>query len=483
MSFTTFTFFAFMLVVWSLYWLIRRRTAQNVLLVVASYVFYGWWDWRFCSLMLVSSAVDYAAGLGLGAARTPLARRLCLIASLAANLGLLGFFKYYNFFVDSAIAAMRSLGLSPGDATLRIILPVGISFYTFQTLSYTIDVYLGRIRPTKNPVDFFAYVAFFPQLVAGPIERASHLLPQFHEPRHFDPAFARDGLRLILWGVVKKMVLADNLAALVDPVYARPDDAAGPMLAVATVAFAFQIYCDFSAYSDIAIGTARLLGFKLMRNFDHPYFSLDLAEFWRRWHISLSTWFRDYVFIPLGGSHPRNGSRLRTAFNVVATFVISGLWHGASWNFVLWGLLHGVGVLPVLLRRDHVRRRPGDVTTLTPGNLARMVGVFTLVCAAWVLFRARTLGDAIEVYRGLTTRMLTGWGDTLALLFKQDQQLALTLHLAAFIVIEWLFRRHEHPLHAIHAARPVRWAIYTLLIYDLLLFGTRESGAFLYFQF
>jgi alginate O-acetyltransferase complex protein AlgI len=484
-SFTTVTFLTFLAIVWPLYWLLRARTPQNLLLILASYGFYAWWDWRFCSLMLISSLVDYLAGLGLGAARRAGVRRLLLLASLATNLGLLGFFKYFNFFVDSAASMMQAMGMTPSIHTLQIVLPVGISFYTFQTLSYTIDVYLGRIRPTRSAIDFFAYVAFFPQLVAGPIERASHLLPQFHEPRHFDAAFARDGLRLILWGFVKKLVLADNLAKLVDPAYADPGAASGPALLVATVAFAFQIYCDFSAYSDIAIGTARLFGIKLMRNFAYPYFSRDLAEFWRRWHISLSTWFRDYVFIPLGGS--RHGTT-RTAAAILTTFIISGLWHGASWNFILWGAIHGLGVLPLLLRRhDHKRRATdtagGERNLPTLATVLQMTTTFALVCAAWVFFRASTFDAAVTVYRRTFTAMGEGWGDTLRLLFEQDQHLATTLHLMAFVVVEWLFRRHEHPLHAMHASRPVRWAIYTLLIYDVLMFGTQEQGAFLYFQF
>ncbi len=489
MSFTTVTFLVFLAIVWSLYWLIRVRTAQNALIVIASYFFYAWWDWRFCSLMLISSAVDYLVGLGLGQTTRPAARRLLVALSLLANLGLLGFFKYYNFFIESATALMQSMGFSAAHlpGALQIVLPVGISFYTFQTLSYTLDVYWGRMKPTRSAIDFLAYVSFFPQLVAGPIERGSHLLPQFHEPRHFDPAFARDGLRLILWGFVKKLVLADNLALLVDGPYRAPADASGAALALATIAFAFQIYCDFSAYSDIAIGTARLFGFKLMRNFAYPYFSRDLGEFWRRWHISLSTWFRDYLFIPLGGS--RRGP-LRTAFNVLATFIVSGLWHGASWNFVIWGALHGIGVLPnVLVKRGHKHRAtdtPGDELDQPRLTTAlRMIGVFALVCAAWVFFRARTLADATAIYRRIFTdpHWIDGLREIGHTLFNQDQHLATTLHLTAFVVIEWCFRRHEHPLHAIHATRWVRWLIYTLLIYDVLMFGTQEQGAFLYFQF
>lgn len=498
MTFTTLTFVLFLGAVWSVYWLLSHRAAQNGLLLAASYVFYGWWDWRFCSLMLVSSAVDYFAGLWLGRLQRRSARRVVLGLSLLTNLGLLGFFKYFNFFIDSAGSALAALGLQPNLPSLNVILPVGISFYTFQTLSYTIDVYWRRIEPTRSILDFFAYVAFFPQLVAGPIERAAHLLPQFTLPRTFDERFARDGLRLILWGFAKKLVLADNLARLVDAAYDQPAEATGPALVAATIAFAFQIYCDFSAYSDIAIGTARLFGFRLMRNFAHPYFSQDLGEFWRRWHISLSTWFRDYVFIPLGGSrpHPRHGpwAKLFTARNILATFVISGLWHGASWNFVIWGTIHGIGVLPVLLASRsggaEPKRRasdtPGGERDLPPaGVLCRMAGVFTLVCAAWVFFRADSLGDACTVYGRVFTdeRWLTHAGQMLHLLFDQDHHLWTSIHLIAFVAIEWLSRRREHPLQLCGWPRGLRWTVYTLMVYDILMFGTRAGGAFIYFQF
>ena len=317
MTFTSLTFIGFLPLVFALYWLLRTPRRQNLILILASYLFYGWWDYRFCALILFSSLLDFVLGWYLGQARSKRARKWLLGASLFANLGMLGLFKYFNFFAGSFSHLATGFGWTPGSVTLNIILPVGISFYTFQTLSYSIDIYRGKIRATKNILDYLAFVSFFPQLVAGPIERASHLLPQFEKLRRFDQGLARSGCRLILWGFFKKIVIADRLGVVVDQFYAQPELVSGPLLAFATVSFAFQIYCDFSAYSDIAIGTGRLFGIRLMRNFAYPYFSQSVGEFWRRWHISLSTWFRDYVYIPLGGS--QQGSFRRTR-NLLATF-------------------------------------------------------------------------------------------------------------------------------------------------------------------
>ncbi len=336
MNFTTLTFVLFCLLVFAVYWALRDRRWQNAFLLIMSYVFYGWWDWRFCGLMLLSSLIDFVISLRLDQTGSPRKRRALLSASLGCNLALLGTFKYYGFFVENLCAALTQLGLDLHLTTYQIVLPVGISFYTFQTLSYTIDVYRRQLEPTRSLIDYLAFVSFFPQLVAGPIERASHLLPQFASPRSFDPLIARDGLRLILWGMAKKILVADRLAIIVDQIYGSVGTAHGPLLAFGTVCFAFQIYCDFSAYSEIAKGTGQLFGIRLMRNFAYPYFSQSLGEFWRRWHISLSTWFRDYVYIPLGGSKV---SAFRMRFNLLATFLISGFWHGAAWRFLVWGAI------------------------------------------------------------------------------------------------------------------------------------------------
>jgi len=489
MNFVSLTYAVFLALIFGAYWSIGNRRAQNLLLLCASYTFYAWWDWRFMFLMLSSTIVDYLVGLGLGSARRPIARRALLIVSLSANLGLLGFFKYADFFIENLVSMLRGLGMDPSVSTLRIILPVGISFYTFQTLSYTIDIYRGKISPTRSPLDFAAFVSFFPQLVAGPIERASNLLPQFQHARTFDTAAGKDGLRLILWGLFKKAVIADNLATFVDPVYSDPSSASAPSLVIATVAFAFQIYCDFSGYSDIAIGSARLFGIRLMRNFALPYFSRNPAEFWRRWHISLSTWFRDYVYIPLGGN--RSG-RVRAAINCLLTFVLSGFWHGASWNFVIWGGMNGAAVTPGILSPGRDRRLPGE----TPGgerfvprlpDLGKILTTFAFICCTWVFFRAATLGDAMTVY-GRVFLDPSAWraptDPLLVSLIDPGGALPLTIHLVILIVLEWITRRRMHPLEGITRIwKPVRWSIYIVLLIDFLVMGTKNQGAFIYFQF
>ncbi len=437
-TFTTLTFLLFLVTVWTLYWVVRNRGAQNILLLLGSYAFYAWWDYRFLLLLFLSSIIDFGVGLGLG--RWPAGkkwrRRLLLYVSLSANLGMLFFFKYFNFFTESLTALTASLGLQVNPIALRVVLPVGISFYTFQTLSYTLDIYRGKISPSSSLVDYMAYVAFFPQLVAGPIERARNLLPQFLNSRQFDSEAARDGLRQILWGLMKKMVLADNLGAIVDHYYAQPN--------IATVCFAFQIYCDFSAYSDIAIGTAKLFGFRLMQNFAYPYFAQSVPEFWQRWHISLSTWFRDYVYIPLGGSRV---GRMRWTINIMATFLISGLWHGASWNFVVWGAINGIlmllfvyssvwfGYHPV---HSGARKKPRTVI-----HAVCMIALtFFLTCLTWVFFRAQSLPEAIVIYQRMFTQIPTL--SQMPHLARSDIRLLVLLSL--FVVIEWIRRAHPHPL-------------------------------------
>jgi len=483
MTFTSLTFVIFLPVVFALYWALRQRRAQNALLLGAGYFFYGWWDYRFCALMALSSLVDFTAGLVIAGATDPRRRKLALAASISFNLGLLGFFKYYNFFVENLRALAETLGWSAPASTLEVILPVGISFYTFQTISYAIEVYRGTLQPTHSLLDYATYVSFFPQLVAGPIERGQALLPQFCRDRHFAPAVASAGARQILWGFIKKMVVADNLARIVNDVYAAPGAHSGAEVAVATVAFAFQIYADFSAYSDIASGCARLLGIRLMRNFAYPYFSADLGEFWRRWHISLSTWFRDYLYIPLGGN--RCGA-IRRNLNVLITFVLSGLWHGASWNFVVWGAINGVGVLPALnARSDTSRRQP----TTTPGGdgrlppwhlLARMLLTFSVVCLSWIFFRATTWSNAAAALR----QLLTGGWSPGAYLRLAPQELKGLVLIAGFVATEWVARRHETPLSLI-ADRPTwcRWATYTALFWGTIYGTAPSSSPFIYFQF
>ena len=394
MTFTTLTFLLFLSLIFALHWMLPSRRSQNLLLLSASYVFYGWWDWRFCGLMLASCLVDYAIGIQLMRIESQSRRKLLLGMSLATNLGLLAVFKYFNFFAESFQTFSSQLGWEVGITTLNIVLPVGISFYTFQTLGYTIDVYRRQIDASRNLVDYLAFVSFFPQLVAGPIERADQMLPQFANKRTFDYALGVEGCRQILWGFAKKLVIADRIAVVVDPYYAQPDAYTGPELMMATAFFAFQIYCDFSAYSDIAVGSAKLFGIRLMRNFAYPYFSQSVGEFWRRWHISLSTWFRDYVFIPLGGSQcsPR-----RRAMNLMATFLISGLWHGAAWRYLIWGGINGIATAAPNPIRNKMESRGtssgtpgGDSLIPRPRTILRILSTFTIICAAWIFFRAET---------------------------------------------------------------------------------------------
>lgn len=488
MTFTTLSFIVLLFTTFFLYWKLNKRSQQNILLLTVSYFFYGWWDYRFCFLLFISSIIDYFIGITLFKTSWPQSRRALLIASLCFNLGLLGIFKYWNFFTDSLASSLAVLGWRVDFFTLQIILPVGISFYTFQTLSYTLDIYRRQLKPTNNLIDYLVYVSFFPQLVAGPIERATHLLPQFESPRHFDYEQAVDGCRQILWGFAKKMLVADNLAPIVDAAYSNPGDFPGPQLAFATIAFAFQIYCDFSAYSDIAIGTARLFGFKLMRNFAYPYFSQSMAEFWRRWHISLSTWLRDYVYIPLGGS--RVDSSLRRATNVMLTFLVSGLWHGASWNFIIWGGIHGGVVLSEKLWLQHHPLRVKDIpggSSLSPNPtvISRILLTFIFVCFAWIFFRAETLPDAFLILKKIVIDCFnpSSYHSIGGILSPCPIEKGILGVLATFILIEWTRRAFPHPLVLNNSKRFVRWIIYTILLWTTIFWGTWSTGQFVYFQF
>ena len=412
MLFNSLEFLLFLPTVFAAYWILNLWTdrprglqVQNLLLLVSSYVFYGWWDWRFLSLIAFSTLVDFAVGLQIAKAnareipadapeeaRSRTAKRW-LWVSLVVNLGLLGYFKYANFFIENWIEAWSDVGVHMDPWSLKVILPVGISFYTFQTLSYSIDIYRRRLQPTKNLIDFAAFVSFFPQLVAGPIERASALLPQISARRKFEYEEGVSGLRLILWGMFKKVVVADTCAIYVNDVFANYTDYSGPTLMMGAVFFAFQIYGDFSGYSDIAIGTARLFGIRLMTNFKTPYFSRDIAEFWRRWHISLSTWFRDYLYIPLGGSRVGKWKAVRNTFVI---FLVSGFWHGANWTFIAWGLIHALLFLPLLLSGRN-RRNVGDIHGIpTLRELGGILVTFAAVTVAWVFFRADSIEHAFR---------------------------------------------------------------------------------------
>lgn len=404
MLFNSIEFGFFLPIVFILYWFVTKRNLklQNSLLLLASYFFYGWWDWRFLSLIIVSTLVDYSIGLGMRKYKSPISRKALLSISILVNVGLLGFFKYFNFFIDSFSSAFTFFGHSLGGPTLNIILPVGISFYTFQTMSYTIDVYRSKMEPSKDFLSFAAFVAFFPQLVAGPIERASNLLPQMARKRKFETAKAAEGVRLMLWGLFKKIVIADNLAPSVNDIFANYHSYTSEVLVLGVVFFAFQIYCDFSGYSDIARGIAKLLGFELMVNFNFPYFSRSIGEFWRRWHISLSTWFRDYIYIPLGGSKVGKYKGIR---NVFIIFLVSGFWHGANWTFIIWGGIHALLFVPSYIAGNN-RKYLNDLTVnrfLLPkiGDILRILWVFVLVCFAWIFFRSDSVFTAIEYIQGI----------------------------------------------------------------------------------
>ncbi|HEY1308736.1 MAG TPA: MBOAT family O-acyltransferase [Vicinamibacterales bacterium] len=479
MIFTSLTFAIFLGVVFSTYWLLKRRTHQNIALVAASYFFYGWWDWRFCSLMIASTLIDYAIAHRIAAQESTRNRRLLLTASILVNFGVLGFFKYFNFFAASLQALAQSMGVTLHPITVNVILPVGISFYTFQSVGYIADVYFRRLEPSRSLTEYAAFVAFFPQLVAGPINRATHLLPQFQQPREFDYDKAVDGCRQILWGFFKKLAIADRLSPLVDAAYTHPVTMSGEALVVATVCFAFQIYCDFSAYSDIAIGTARLFGFSVARNFAYPYFSQDLGEFWRRWHISLSSWFRDYLFVPLGGSRV---PRRRQVSNVLTTFTISGLWHGAGWQYLIWGALNGLAIVPGFFRREGTRKRVAtDVPCAesflpTPGEAFRIFRTFVIVCITWVFFRADSVGTAWTILERIVVSPFQGE------VLREGLSTAAVL-IALLIALEWWQRRWPHPLHVEAFPRPMRWCVYTSMVWLTFLFMRGAASPFIYFQF
>ena len=477
MLFNSIAFALFLPIVFALYWSIGKDNfrTQNAFMVVASYVFYGWWDWRFLFLIFISSLVDFILGSRMVRTDSPGTKKTYLVLSLLVNLGILGFFKYFNFFIDSFADLVQSIGLQANIPTLRIILPVGISFYTFQTLSYTLDIYRGKLKPTKDPVAFFAFVSFFPQLVAGPIERAKDLLPQFFVPRVFDRTKAQDGLRQMLWGFAKKMIVADTMAPHVKAIFDNSETLDGVTLLMGVFFFAMQIYCDFSGYSDIAIGASRLFGFQLSRNFAYPYFSRDIGEFWRRWHISLSSWFRDYVYIPMGGSFvPKS----RQMLNIFITFTVSGLWHGANWTFVVWGALNGIYYFPLMLANKQGQFK-GDIApnSFFPPfkEVLAMLGTFLVTLLAWVFFRAASISDAGQyIYQAFSTPWLN---------IDHSQYVAVLPYAFFPLVVEWFRRTHQHGLEISDLPQPARWAIYLCVIAGILVYGKFGSQEFIYFQF
>jgi alginate O-acetyltransferase complex protein AlgI len=483
--FNSLEFLLFLPIVFALYWFVFNRTLrlQNLLILVASYFFYGWWSWQFMLLLALSTFLDYVYGFSVASTNRKKAK-FFLWLSIINNLGILGVFKYYNFFATQFQSGFDLLGLHTNPVLLNVALPIGISFYTFHGMSYVFDIYRGKQKPVSNFVDYAVFVAFFPLLVAGPIERANHLLPQIQKSRVFNYTQAVEGCRLILWGMFKKIMIADRLAPIVNMMFGNYHDYNGVSLLIGTIAFSFQIYGDFSGYSDIAIGTAKLFGFELLSNFKFPYFARDIAEFWRRWHISLSSWFRDYLYIPLGGS--KNG-RLKAVRNTFIIFLVSGFWHGASWNFIVWGGIHACGFLPLLLlnrNRQHVTDVVAQHRALPTWKEIRQMGMtFAFVTLAWVFFRAHGLGEAVGYLKQIAISL---YNDPRQV-FSIPVGLNSFVYIFILIFIDWCFRRDERRLRfntPLSIPAPVRFAAYNFLILVIIFILMKSSThQFIYFQF
>ncbi|WP_158860028.1 MBOAT family O-acyltransferase [Lunatibacter salilacus] len=485
MLFHTIEFLYFIVAFFVLYWFIFKKNlkGQNILILIASYVFYGWWDWRFLSLIALSTVVDYVIGIKISKSTSKHNSKILLWISIIFNIGMLGFFKYFNFFIENFALLLESIGFEAHQTTLNIILPVGISFYTFQTLSYTIDVYREKIKPTSDFISFAAFVSFFPQLVAGPIERASHLLPQFYRERKFDYLLAVDGSKQILWGLFSKVVIADKSGEIANLIFNNSSNLHGSSLILGAIFFAFQIYGDFAGYSHIAIGVSRLLGFDLMQNFAFPYFSRDIAEFWRRWHISLSTWFRDYLYIPLGGSKGGTGLKVRNTFVI---FLVSGFWHGANWTFIFWGFLNALYFLPLLLtNKNKTNTDTVSAEWFFPSfvDFSKIIGTFLLTCFAWIFFRAENIGHAFQYITGIfyNTTSLDPFFNPGVL-----GNIYFTLVLIAFFLIsEWFGRHGQFGIQRlfIDNKRIVRWSYYSVLVFFIMIYYQIDRSPFIYFQF
>lgn len=477
MLFNSFEFAIFLPITFLLYWFVFNYNIkiQNIFLLAISYLFYGWWDWRFLLLIALTTGTSYLSGTLIEKYRFQYKAKLIAVANIVLNLLILGLFKYFNFFSENLSKVFEVFGYTLDWVTLDILLPVGISFYTFQALSYTIDVYKKKLEPTHDVVSFFTYVSFFPQLVAGPIERATNLLPQFFKKRTFDYTLAVDGMRQILWGLFKKILVADNCAVLANRIFENSSEHSGSTLLLGAIYFTFQIYGDFSGYSDIAIGTARLFGFNLMQNFNYPYFSRDIAEFWRKWHISLTTWFRDYIYIPLGGSR---GTKIKVIRNTFIIFLVSGFWHGASWTFVAWGVYHALLFMPLLLLSKN-RKYTGNIAEgkYIPSvyEFIQMGITFLLVVIGWVFFRAASLPEAFSYIGKIFSKTL----------FTKPIEIDLycLIFMTLMILIEWCERNFQYGLQYIRfKTRTVRWIFYLLIIWITAEFGGVQES-FIYFQF
>lgn len=479
MLFNSLSFLIFLPIVFILYWFIINKDLkkQNRLILIASYYFYSCWDTRFLFLLIFSTLLDFFTGIKMKEASSNKKKKFWFWLSISINLGFLGTFKYFNFFASSFAEALNKLGLHVDPITLNIILPVGISFYTFHGLSYVIDIYKDKIQPERNFVDYAVFVSFFPLLVAGPIERATHLLPQIKKERIFKYDKAVDGMRQILWGFFKKVVIADNCAEYANEIFNNYTEHNSSTLIMGAFFFTIQIYCDFSGYSDIALGTARLFGIELLRNFAYPYFSRDIAEFWRRWHISLSSWFRDYIYIPLGGSKVSTLKKIRNTFII---FLISGFWHGANWTFIVWGALNALYFLPLLLsdkNRTNIETVAQGKLFPSAKELLGMLLTFSLTVFAWIFFRAQSVTDAFNYIRLIFTKQVfsvpTIIGTTLLVL------------ISIFFMIEWLGREKQHPL-ALADLLPykvLRWFTYLTILMVIIILGSFNNTEFIYFAF
>lgn len=477
MLFNSVGFLLFLPVVFIFYWFVfnKKYQYQNILLLLASFFFYGCWDWRFLLLLLFSIGLDFVSGLKIEKSKTKRESKFWLILSITINLGFLGFFKYYNFFVENFADLLHRAGFYPNMWMLNIILPVGISFYTFHGLSYVIDIYKKRIAAEKNFIDYAVFVSYFPLLVAGPIERATHLLPQIQKKRNFSYDQAIDGMRQILWGFFKKMVIADNCAPIVNEIFTNYQTESSSNLVMGVILFAFQIYGDFSGYSDIALGVSRLFGIELLKNFAFPYFSRDIAEFWRRWHISLSSWFRDYVYIPLGGSKGGMWMKIRNTFII---FLLSGFWHGANWTFIIWGGLNAIYFLPLLITNKN--RHNLEVVALNRSipSVKEVINIFLtflLVCFAWIFFRAESVSQALQYIKNIFSNTLFSLPNPFP--FK------ILCFIILMIFIEWINRQKFHGLEISNYNRWVRRIIYLIIIFIILRYANFGSKEFIYFQF
>ena len=465
MQFDSYIYAVFLPLVFTGYWLLRNKLLlQNMFLLAASYIFYGWWDWRFLGLIIITSTSTFLSGLMI---KNDHSRRskMWLSLNIILNLGILAAFKYFNFFKDSFADILRLFGANPDFPTINIMLPVGISFYTLQAISYSFDVYNGKAKPTRNVIAFFVYIAFFPQLVAGPIERARNLLPQFLKRKSFDYYNAVIGMRQILWGLVKKLVIADNLAGYVDNLLYHPSVMSASSIIMASILFAFQIYADFSGYSDIAIGSARLFNIKLLPNFNYPFFSRNMKELWQRWHISLMTWLKEYLYFPLGGS--RRG-KWRTCLNIMIVFAISGLWHGADWTFIIWGAVNGLMLLPFVFFQkksstNHARFR----------DIPKCILTFLIFALIFLSFRSPNIAHLQECINSLVH------GSYLTL----PMGITAFYYIIPFVIIEWLGRRQEFPIMTLNMPTILRWVIYWSLLFIIAFYGAKADIQYIYFQF